>query len=52
MRLEYIIADFDSAKDNKFNSTYDMLRALVTRESVSSITKQFVNPRSREYGRQ
>ena len=25
MRLEYILADFDSTKDNKFNSTYEMV---------------------------
>ena len=48
MRLEYILADFDSTKHNRFNSTFEMLTALMDQSGVANVTKKFVESRARD----
>ena len=48
MRLEYILADFDSTKHNRFNSTYEMLSTLMSKPGVASVTKKFVESRAQD----
>lgn len=48
MRLEYILSDFDSTKHNKFNSTYEMLRVLLSQDGVATVTKKFVESTKRD----